>query len=96
LVQIEDFGFCGKGEGGPFVEDGHLGPSGELPVNPHGGHLSQAHLDGMLHVVEAVHQLRGQAGCRQIKEASTALVSGFGDVFATSTAAILGTAGLQA
>lgn len=96
LVQIEDFGFCRKGEGGPFVEAGHLGPDGDLPLNPHGGHLSQAHLDGMLHVVEAVRQLRGQAGCRQIRNAGTALVSGFGGVFATSTAAILGAPGLQA
>lgn len=96
LVQIEDFGFCEKGEGGPFVEAGRLGPEGGLPVNPHGGHLSQAHLDGMLHVTEAVRQLRGQAGCRQIKEARTALVSGFGGVFATSAAAILGSARLQA
>ncbi len=96
LVQIEDFGFCRKGEGGAFVEDGSLGPDGDLPVNPHGGHLSQAHLDGMLHIVEAVQQLRGQAGRRQIKGASTALVSGFGGAFATSTAAILGATGLQA
>ena len=95
LVQIEDFGFCRKGEGGPFVEAGHLGPDGDLPVNPHGGHLSQAHLDGMLHIVEAVRQLRGQAGCRQIRGANTALVSGFGGVFAVSTAAILGAAGLH-
>lgn len=96
LVQLEDFGFCPKGEGGPFVEDGHLGPDGDLPVNPHGGHLSQAHLDGMLHIVEAVRQLRGQAGRRQIKDARTALVSGFGGVFAASTAAILGATDLQA
>lgn len=96
LVQIEDFGFCRKGEGGPFVEAGHLGPDGDLPLNPHGGHLSQAHLDGMLHIVEAVRQLRGQAGCRQIRNAGTALVSGFGGVFATSAAAILGAPGLQA
>ena len=95
LVQLEDFGFCGKGEGGPFVEDGHLGPNGDLPVNPHGGHLSQAHLDGMSHIVEAVRQLRGQAGCRQIEGANTALVSGFGGVFAASTAAILGSTELQ-
>ena len=96
LVQLEDFGFCGKGEGGPFVEDGYVAPGGGLPVNPHGGHLSQAHLDGMLHVTEAVRQLRGQAGCRQIREAHTALVSGFGGVFATSTAAILASSGLHA
>ncbi len=96
LVQLEDFGFCRKGEGGPFVEAGHLGPDGDLPLNPHGGHLSQAHLDGMLHIVEAVRQLRGQAGRRQIRNASTALVSGFGGVFAASAAAILGAPGLPA
>ena len=96
LVQLEDFGFCEKGEGGRFVEDGHLGPDGSLAVNPHGGHLSQAHLDGMLHVTEAVRQLRGKAGSRQIKEANSALVSGFGGIFSTSGAAILGSARMQA
>ena len=96
LVQLEDFGFCAKGEGGPFVEDGHLGPAGSLPVNPHGGHLSHAHLDGMLHLTEAVRQLRGQAGHRQVTDARTALVSGFGGVFATSSAAVLGSARPQA
>jgi acetyl-CoA acetyltransferase len=89
LVQLEDFGFCAKGEGGPFVEAGHLGPDGVLPVNTHGGNLSQAHLDGMLHVVEGVRQLRWEAGARQVRGAKTALVSGFGGGFATCTAAIL-------
>jgi acetyl-CoA acetyltransferase len=91
LVQLEDYGFCPKGEGGPFVASGHLGPDGDLPVNPHGGHLSQAHLDGMLHIVEAVWQLRGAAGPRQVPGATIALVSGLGGVFAASTTAILGT-----
>lgn len=90
LVQLEDYGFCPKGEGGPFVEAGHLGPSGSLPVNTHGGNLSQAHLDGMLHVTEGVRQLRGEAGRRQVPQAKTALVSGLGGGFATSTTAILG------
>jgi acetyl-CoA acetyltransferase len=90
LVQLEDYGFCPKGEGGAFVEAGHLGPAGDLPVNTHGGNLSQAHLDGMLHVVEGVHQLRGNAGLRQVSEARTALISGLGGIFATSTTAILG------
>ena len=89
LVQLEDYGFCAKGEGGPFVEAGHLGPHGDLAVNTHGGHLSQAHLDGMLHVIEGVEQLRGSAGERQVRQADTALVSGFGGVFATAAAAIL-------
>jgi acetyl-CoA acetyltransferase len=90
LVQLEDFGFCGKGEGGDFVAAGSLGPKGRLPVNTHGGNLSQAHLDGMLHVVEGVRQLRGTAGRRQVDGADVALVSGLGGAFATSTAAILG------
>lgn len=91
LVQIEDYGFCRKGEGGAFVEAGHLGHTGVLPVNPHGGNLSQAHLDGMSHIVEAVQQLRGVAGLRQVPGAAVALVSGFGGVFAASATAILGT-----
>jgi acetyl-CoA acetyltransferase len=91
LVQLEDYGFCPKGEGGSFVEAGHLGPEGTLPVNSHGGNLSQAHLDGMSHIVEAVRQLRGLAGPCQVPGASVALVSGFGGVFAASATAILAT-----
>lgn len=95
LVQLEDFGFCAKGEGGEFVEAGYLGPKGDfLPVNTHGGNLSQAHLDGMLHVVEGVRQLRGAAGPRQVSGANVALVSGLGGAFATSTVALLGRDGL--
>jgi acetyl-CoA acetyltransferase len=89
LVQLEDYGFCQKGEGGAFVEAGHLGPQG-LPVNTHGGNLSQAHLDGMLHIIEAVRQLRHEAGQRQVVPATIALVSGFGGAFACSATAILG------
>jgi acetyl-CoA acetyltransferase len=91
LVQLEDYGFCPKGEGGRFIEDGRLGPAGSLPVNTHGGNLSQAHLDGMPHIIEAVRQLRQEAGRCQVPQASVALVSGFGGVFASSTTAILGT-----
>jgi hypothetical protein len=72
------------------VAAGRLGPNGRLPVNTHGGNLSQAHLDGMLHVVEGVRQLRGTADLRQVDGANVALVSGLGGAFATSTAAILG------
>jgi acetyl-CoA acetyltransferase len=90
LVQLEDFGFCDKGEGGNFVAAGYLGPRGTLAVNTHGGNLSQVHLDGMSHVIEGVRQLRGAAGRRQVNGARIALVSGLGGVFATSTAAILG------
>ena len=90
LVQLEDYGFCRKGEGGAFVEEGHLGPQGTLPVNTHGGNLSQAHLEGMPHIIEAVRQLRHEAGQRQVIPATIALVSGLGGAFASSVTAILG------
>jgi acetyl-CoA acetyltransferase len=95
LVQLEDYGFCPKGEGGRFIEDGHLGPTGTLSVNTHGGNLSQAHLDGMLHLIEATRQLRQEAGRRQVPRASVALVSGLGGIFASSTTALLGSLALS-
>jgi len=93
LVQLEDLGFCGKGEGGPFVEGGRIELGGELPVNTHGGLLSQGHLLGMLHITEAVHQLRGESGERQVKDAELALVTGLGirqAPFGTTGVLILG------
>jgi len=89
LVQLEDYGFCKKGEGGPFVENGRIELGGELPVNTHGGLLSHAHIDGMNHVTEAVKQLRGNCGERQVKNAEICLVSGNGGILETHTTAIL-------
>jgi acetyl-CoA acetyltransferase len=67
LVTLEDYGFCKKGEGGPFVEDGKLGPGGSLPTNTGGGELSGYYMWGMTPLSEAVIQGRGQGGARQAK-----------------------------
>jgi acetyl-CoA acetyltransferase len=73
LVQLEDYGFCAKGEGGAFVESGATALGGSLPVNTHGGFLSEGYVHGLNHVYEAVSQLRGDAGERQVEGAEVAL-----------------------
>ena len=94
ILFLEDLGFCRKGEGGAFVEDGAIAPGGRLPVNTNGGGLSCCHpgMYGIFPVIEAVRQLRGEAGERQIAETELALVHGNGGQLSSQVTAILGTA----
>jgi acetyl-CoA acetyltransferase len=91
IVGLEDLGFCAKGEGGRLVEEG-VGPGSRLPVNTTGGGLRYCHPEmfGIFILVEAVRQLRGECGARQVDNARHALVHGFGGVFAGNATAILG------
>jgi len=88
LMQLEDYGFCERGQGGPFVESGAIRLNGTIPVNPHGGQLSECYVIGMTHIREAVEQLRGTA-INQIADARLALVTG-GPAPIPMSAAILG------
>jgi acetyl-CoA acetyltransferase len=89
VVQLEDYGFCAKGEGGPFVASGATAPGGSLPVNTHGGFLSEGYVHGLNHVCEAVSQLRGDAGARQVAGAEVALCTSQPGYVSGNTGALL-------
>ena len=94
LITLEDFGFCNKGEGGPFIGDGkRIELGGELPIVTHGGCLSHCHPglpSGIFHITEAVRQLRGEVEPeRQVKDARTGFVSGVGGIFSSVSAMLL-------
>lgn len=94
ILFLEDLGFCAKGEGAAFVRDGAIAPGGRLPVNTNGGGLSGTHpgMYGIYTLIEAVRQLRGEAGERQIKNAKTAVAHGNGGTLSSQSTAVLGTA----
>lgn len=94
ILFLEDLGFCPKGEGGRFVQGGRIAPGGALPVNTNGGGLSYCHpgMYGLLILIEAVRQLRGECGSRQVQNCETAIVHGNGGVLSAQSTVILGTA----
>lgn len=94
ILFLEDLGFCEKGEGGAFVEGGRIAPGGALPVNTNGGGLSFCHpgMYGIFTLIEAVRQLRGEAGDRQVAGVQTALAHGNGGQLSSQATAILGVA----
>jgi acetyl-CoA acetyltransferase len=94
LLFLEDLGFCKKGEAGAFVENGAIAPGGRLPVNTNGGGLSCVHpgMYGIFALIEAVRQLRGDAGERQLKNPNTAVAHGNGGTLSSQSTAVLGTA----
>ena len=93
LMFLEDLGFCAKGEGGAFVASGAIAPGGSLPLNTNGGGLSCNHpgMYGLFTVIEAVEQLRGTAGARQVAGCDVALAHANGGVLSSQATAILGT-----
>ena len=93
ILALEALGFCKPGEGGSFVADGRTAPGGALPMNTNGGGLSYTHtgMYGMFLLVEAVRQLRGQCGARQVPGAKTAVCHGTGGILAASATAVLST-----
>jgi len=90
LLEIEGLGFVPKGEGGSFALEGRMEIGKDLPVNTHGGLLSQAHLGAMHHVIEATLQLRGDAGPRQVENPEVAIVHGNGGIVSAHSTILLG------
>jgi acetyl-CoA acetyltransferase len=92
LLTLEDLGFCPKGQGGAFVAGQRTAPGGAFPLNTQGGGLSYCHpgVFGIFTVIEAVRQLRGECGPRQVPNAEIALCHGTGGVLSASATAILG------
>jgi acetyl-CoA acetyltransferase len=93
ILFLEDLGFCKKGEGGAFVSGGRIAPKGGVPVNTNGGGLSYCHpgMYGLLILIEAVRQLRGECDVRQVPDCEVALVHGNGGVLSSQATVILGT-----
>jgi acetyl-CoA acetyltransferase len=91
ILQLEDLGFCAKGEGGGFVEHGRLAPGGALPAMTMGGGLSYCHPGalGLLLLIEAVRQLRGEGGARQVPNARIGVVNGLGGLSSTAATVVL-------
>jgi acetyl-CoA acetyltransferase len=92
LIELEDLGFCAKGEGGPFVMNGRIRRDGALPITTHGGLMSFGHPGvggGLFHVLEAVCQLRGDAGERQVDNVEVALAHGNGGVMSVHCTLLL-------
>ncbi len=92
LVTLEELGFCAKGEGGAFVSNQRTAPGGDFPLNTNGGGLSYTHpgMYGMFILIEAVRQLRGECGERQVADAKLALVNGTGGLLSATGTLILG------
>jgi acetyl-CoA acetyltransferase len=92
ILFLEDLGFCPKGEGGRFVSGGHIAPGGKLAVNTSGGGLSYCHpgMYGVLVMIEAVRQVRGECGARQVPRCEVALAHGNGGVMASQCTVLFG------
>ncbi len=90
VITLEDYGFCAKGEGGPFVASGVLGPGGKLKLNTGGGQLSSYYMWGMTPLSEAIIQVRGQGGERQAPRHDVVISSGNGGVLDFHSTLVLG------